>query len=140
MKKLNVLVIMVVLCLIASFSLSCRSGRAQSGVDNDSPYIISTYPDNGDGSVPTTAWLHVTFSEDLDPGCITNRTYTARETMGSPVPGYVSYGNRSATFKPLQQLGENTSYTATISGSVRDISGNSLGSDYSWTFRTGISK
>lgn len=133
----------ILLCLGVFVLLLSHVGsiNAQYGAGDDlgPPYVISTYPHDGQEGVQTNVRLHVTFSEEMDPGCITSDSFTLRTALGSEeVYGMVSYGNRSATLTLFGHLAEQADYTATVSGYVRDDSGNSMGRDYSWTFTTGM--
>lgn len=111
---------------------------ASQDADTTPPYVVATHPSSGQTGVPTGVSIHAVFSEGMDPGFITSNTFTLSTALGSEnVEGLVSYGNKSATFILFGHLDAMTAYTATISGDVMDESGNSLGSDYSWTFTTG---
>ena len=74
------------------------------------------------------------------PSTITSTTFTL--TAGSTtVPAAVSYNstNNVATLNPTADLAANTTYTATITGGsagVKDVAGNALASDRTWTFTT----
>lgn len=140
MKKSSKNLRFAVLFGLAVFCISSTGlglGVAEDA-DTSPPYVVSSYPAPGQGGVPTNARIHATFSEEMDPGSITSSTFTLRTALGSEAaPGLVSYGNRSATLILFEHLVEMTSYTATISGNVRDLFGNSLGRDYSWSFAAG---
>jgi hypothetical protein len=73
----------------------------------------------------------------MDPASFTIATFTLKNAGGGIVPCEVSYSGRIATLTPQQALAGNATFTATISGLVRDLAGNHLGSDYSWSFTTG---
>ncbi|HJW86320.1 MAG TPA: Ig-like domain-containing protein, partial [Candidatus Brocadiaceae bacterium] len=52
--------------------------------------------------------------------------------------GTVSYDNttKTATLKPSSELNGSTTYTATITTDVNDLSGNALSAAYLWVFTT----
>jgi len=77
----------------------------------------------------------VTFNERMDATTITTSTILVT-VGGSPVAGSVSYVDNTATFTPTSALGSQTTYTVTVTTGVKDVSGNALGSAYSWTFTT----
>ncbi len=54
-----------------------------------------------------------------------------------PIDGAVTYSGVTATFTPSVDRAYNTVYTATITTDVKDLAGNALVSDYSWSFTTG---
>jgi hypothetical protein len=102
--------------------------------DRTPPTAASTNPANGATDVPVGSQLSVTFSEPMDPQTIDNGTFVV-----SGIKGIVSYdqATRTAGFAPAAPLPFNTNLTAIVKGVVRDISGNEMGSDFSWTFTTG---
>src|SRR2546428_3591545 len=55
-----------------------------------------------------------------------------------PAPPPSSYGGGTATFPPAGNLAPLTTYTATISTGAKDLAGNALTSDISWSFTTGV--
>jgi hypothetical protein len=81
-----------------------------------------------------------TFGEAMNPSTIntTNFTLTAPGTPPVAIAGTVTYDVAShvATFTPTNPLALNTLYTATITTGAQDLDGNSLASDYVWTFTT----
>ncbi len=108
--------------------------------DEVGPSIASTTPANGATGVPTNTPITVTFSEPVDPLTITATSFTLRVTStGVAVPGTVSYNTttRVATFTPGSPLAQNTGYTATVLGTVRDLAGNQMGANFSFAFSTG---
>jgi len=69
----------------------------------------------------------------MDPSTITNATFTL--TQGTtPVAGTVTYAGVTATFKPTANLAASTVYTATLTTGVKDLDGNALAANYSWSF------
>src|SRR2546427_169521 len=73
----------------------------------------------------------------MDPS--TNNTSTFIVMQGAtPVAGTVSYTNGTATFTPADHLAPLTTYTVTISTGAKDLAGNPLTSDMSWSFTTGV--
>lgn len=102
------------------------------------PVVISTTPPSGATAVTTSTNVTATFSEPMNPLTISTATfYVQSGTM--PIPGVVTYSGVSATFRPIANLTPNTLYTAQIESPVADLSGNTLGSTYTWTFTTGAS-
>jgi len=74
-----------------------------------------------------------TFSKALDPSTITNVTFTLMQGT-TPVTGTVTYAGVTATFTPTANLAASTVYTATITTGVKDLAGNALAANYSWSF------
>jgi len=102
------------------------------------PTVISTLPANGATAVTTSTNVVANFSEAINPLTVTTATFLVLQGT-TPVSGVVIYANNSATFRPNASLSPNILYTAEILNSVADLSGNTLGATYLWTFTTGAS-
>lgn len=100
------------------------------------PTITSTMPAAGATAVTVSTNVVVNFSEPMNPLTIGTSTFLLQQGT-TTVSGTVTYANSSATFSPLLNLAPNTKYTAGIASSVADLSGNTLGTSYVWTFTTG---
>ncbi len=99
------------------------------------PVVVSNTPANGATGVPLNQVLTATFNEEMNPQTINSTSFTL---MGAaPVTGTVTYSGTTATFTPSSPLTANTSYTARISTLAKDLPGNALQADYTWTFSTG---
>jgi methionine-rich copper-binding protein CopC len=108
--------------------------------DEEGPTVIATSPANGATGVSTSAVVSITFSEAVEASTVNATTITMRVTSsGTAVPGTVSYNPTThvATFTPSSALAQNTSYTVTVSGSIRDPAGNVMGPDFVFSFSTG---
>jgi hypothetical protein len=79
----------------------------------------------------------VIFSEAMDSLTINITTFTLKGPGGAVVAGTVSYIGTTATYTPTVNLAHNTFYTVTVTTGAKDLAGNALASDYSWTFTTG---
>ncbi len=102
------------------------------------PTVQSVSPENGATDVNVNTTITATFSKPMDASTITTSTFTVKYSTGNAVSGAVSYNNttRTAMFTPSSPLDFGKTYTATISGTVKDVAGNAMGSDYSWSFTT----
>ncbi|MEK6654011.1 MAG: Ig-like domain-containing protein, partial [Thermodesulfobacteriota bacterium] len=66
---------------------------------------------------------------------VTTDTFTL--TQGAtPVAGTVTYAGVTATFRPWGNLAFNTTYTGTLTTGIKDLAGNALASNYTFTFTT----
>jgi hypothetical protein len=110
------------------------------------PAVISTNPTNGAIVVPLDQIITMTFNEGMDPATITQASFAIQGTKSSitkssaaEISGTLTYDGPTATmtFTPTTILPINTTYTATISASIKDLKGNALQADYVWTFSTG---
>jgi len=107
--------------------------------DDIPPTVSSTVPANGATNATATAPITITFSEPMDATTITSSTITLRVTSsGTAVAGTVAYNaaTRVATFTPTSTLSAPVSYTATVSSTVKDVAGNAMGTDYTFSFTT----
>jgi hypothetical protein len=105
--------------------------------DTTSPTVAGVSPGIGATDVSVTSTITATFSELMDSSTINTTTFTLVDG-GSPVSGAVTYAGTTATFTPSGNLNYLTSYTATVTTGVKDLAGNAMTADYTWTFTTGM--
>jgi methionine-rich copper-binding protein CopC len=106
--------------------------------DTTAPTILSTSPVNGT-TVPAPATITVTFSEDMDNTTINGTTFTVKKTSdSSPVAGVVSYNTstKTAIFTPSSALAAGTGYTVTVTTGAKDLAGNGLTGNFTFSFTT----
>jgi hypothetical protein len=105
--------------------------------DTVSPAVVSTYPENNAHNIPLTASIIAVFSESMDNATIDVGNFTLKNGSNL-VDGTVNYNpiDKTATFKPINFLEYNTSYTATVSTGVTDLAGNELDDIFIWSFTT----
>ena len=106
---------------------------SQSGV----PAVSFTDPASGAVNVATNKQIAVTFNAAMDALTVTSANFTLQGPGAAIVAGTVTYAGVTATFTPTGGLAVNTLYTATVSTGMRDLSGNALAANYSWSFTTG---
>jgi len=100
------------------------------------PVVSFTTPFNNTQNVPVGGAISATFNEQLNPLTVTTTSFTLQHGAIA-IPGTVSYSGVTAVFTPLTALAPNTVFTATIMGSVTDLAGDPMGSNYVWSFTTG---
>jgi len=105
--------------------------------DTTPPTVISTIPSNGGTNVSTGAQIAVSFSEAVKN--VTGATFHLT-TGATSVPGTVTLSGATATFAPSQPLSNATTYAATVTTGVSDLTGNPLALSYSWSFTTEATK
>src|SRR5439155_1304697 len=105
--------------------------------DTTAPILAATGPANADTNVPLNETITASFSEAMDASTINTTTFTLMQGT-TPVAGTVSYVDGTATFTPADTLAPLTTYTATISTGARDLAGNEMSTDISWSFTTGV--
>ena len=108
--------------------------------DTTPPTVTGNTPSNGATNVSTTsAGVTATFSEIIDPASVTTNTFQLLDSNNQSVSAIVSLNNQTnvATLTPATNLAFSATYTATVKGGqVKDIAGNALAADYSWSFTT----
>jgi hypothetical protein len=106
------------------------------------PAVASTSPTNGATGVPFDKIITATFNEAMNPVTITPASFTlqgAKKSSAAEISGTLTYDETNATmsFTPTTKLTANSTYTATVKASVKDLRGSALQTDYVWTFNTG---
>jgi hypothetical protein len=106
------------------------------------PVVISTDPANAATGVPLDKIITATFNEPMNPVTIIPEAFTlqgATKGAASDMSGTLTYDGTNSTmsFTPDSKLEANTTYTATVVSSVKDLTGNALQVNYVWTFSTG---
>ena len=120
--------------LASSYSWSFTTGAT---LDTTAPVVNSTIPGDGATSVVTNSALAATFSKPIAPASINTATFTLTATGGAAVLGTVTYSGLTATFQPATALASSRQFTATIVAGVKDLAGNALAANHTWSFTTG---
>ncbi len=114
-----------------------------AAADTTPPTVTATSPASGATGVSRTANVTATFSEAMNPATISTSTYELRNPAGTLIPAAVTYNatSRVATLNPNSSLASKTTYTVTIKGGatdprVKDVAGNALAVNRTWSFRT----
>jgi hypothetical protein len=116
--------------------------------DDVKPLVSSTLPSNGASNVINNASMKVSFSEPMNTSTISvqaaNGTCTGSIQISSNAAfttsclGLTNLGftatNTTFNFKPSSNLPNNTTISGRVLSSVRDVAGNSMASNYTWTF------
>ncbi len=112
-----------------------------TGPDTTPPTVTATSPmANATGINPANP-VTATFSEAMDPATLTTSTFELRDPGGTLVTATVSYIANTATLTPGGALAASTTYTATVKGGAsgaKDLAGNPLAVDQTWSFTTGV--
>ena len=112
-----------------------------TGPDITAPTIAFNTPATDATNININTSISATFSENINPSTVSASTFVLKDGSGNIIPGTVNYsvGTRSATILISSPLDYSTTYTATVSGGssgIKDLSGNAMVSDYSWSFTT----
>jgi hypothetical protein len=114
-----------------------------SGPDLTPPSVVSVSPESGATEVGVSSTVSVTFSEAMDPASVSGATFQLRDPRGTLMPATVECetGSLTATLTPTAPLARSTTYTVRIAGgtldpTAKDVAGNRLAADYTWSFTT----
>lgn len=121
----------------AFFSAAAGTYTATYAPDSTSPTVISTSPAAGAMGVSQSAVVTATFSEAMDPTTLNANTFVLRNSSNVVAPANVTYtaATRTATLTPNSPLAAGATYTANLTTSVKDLSGNAL-ANLTWSFST----
>ncbi|MDK2882750.1 MAG: hypothetical protein PWP58_1086 [Bacillota bacterium] len=112
------------------------SGAPQPPADTAPPTVANTDPANNATSVLVNKAISVTFSEDVQQGTRYD-AISLKDANGANVDVTKSIAGKVLSIKPNADLGYGTKYTVTIpAGAVKDVAGNALAQDYTFTFST----
>jgi uncharacterized repeat protein (TIGR01451 family) len=102
-------------------------------IDTTPPYIVTHTPAKGATGVPTKTVITVTFSEEM---CKSAMELAFR--TGPSANGTKSWNANGTvlTFTPASKLKEGVSYTVIIDTNAKDLAGNAMAAQYSWSFTT----
>lgn len=101
------------------------------------PAIILTDPAEGASDVMLSKAVTAVFSSAMNPATINAASFKLMQGA-TPVAGAVSYAGTTATFTPAAAFLPNTVYSATIATLAKDMAGNAMIKDTTWSFATGV--
>jgi hypothetical protein len=114
--------------MIADYTWSFNTGAV--------PIVVSTDPANGATNVAINKIVTATFSTNMNPATINNTTFQLKQGTAI-VAGTITYTGMTATFTPSVPFTPGTLYTGTITTGAKDLAGNAMAADYTWSFATG---
>jgi Domain of unknown function (DUF4082)/Bacterial Ig-like domain/Bacterial Ig domain len=110
------------------------------------PTVTATSPVGGATGVALNATVTATFNQAIDSATVTASTFELRNPSNALVAANVSYNasTRTATLTPSAALPANTAFTATVRGGttdprIKDVAGNALAANVTWSFTTSAS-
>jgi len=101
------------------------------------PTVNSTEPINNATGVASNKAIVVNFSEAMDIATINASTFTLMQGT-TVVAGAVTYTGSKATFISTSNLENGKIYIATITSGAKDIAGNALASNHTFSFTTEV--
>ena len=129
----------------ASFAINtredaCGNRASQSWTvrvlpDPTPPTVLSARPTDGATNVPTNFTIDVEFSEEVDPATVNPSSIVVTEP-GGVVVGSLTVSGSTVSLTPVSDLKYSTTYSGTVNSGVRDVDGNALASEFTWSFET----
>ncbi|MDY0385115.1 Ig-like domain-containing protein [Trichlorobacter sp.] len=109
--------------------------RTEVASDTIRPSVTPIYPGAGATNVPVDTAISALFSEDMDTATVAS---PAVSMTLSPAAGAntITYADKEANLTTGVNLSPGTTYTVTINNTVADLAGNTMLSNYSWSFST----
>ena len=109
--------------------------------DTVAPLVVATTPSSAATNVGTGSTVEVQFNEALSVTTITSATFELRDPANNLITATVSADNflHKARLTPISALKFSTTYTARAksgASGIKDLAGNPLASDYTWSFTT----
>ncbi len=104
------------------------------------PSILAVSPVNGASGVPTGTNITATFNEPMNASSVTGTTFQLKDAGNNIIPAAISISGDQIILDPSSALANSTVFNVYIKGGeagVKDLAGNSLTNDYSWSFTTG---
>jgi hypothetical protein len=111
--------------------------EGEGGEDTLPPQIETTVPRNGENNVSHTAPIMVVFSEPIDPNTLGADTFFINGVSGSYT---YDEGTRAARLQPSEPLALSTTYSVTVTRGIKDLAGNPLADEVTWSFRTALDR
>lgn len=96
--------------------------------------ILFRSPVDGAQQVSPQSPVFVLFSEEIDPGSVSNESLVLEDALGSLVSATVVAGTKSATLTPESALDVDSTYTVRVTRTVKDVLGRALAEDSVWSF------
>jgi hypothetical protein len=115
------------------------SATTPQAADTQPPTVASVSPGSGATDVATSTNVSAQFSESIDPASVTSSSFELRDAGGALVAATITTSGQTATLDPTPTLTAGAAYTATVKGGssgVKDLAGNALATDFSWSFTT----
>ncbi|MBP9888322.1 MAG: Ig-like domain-containing protein [Leptospiraceae bacterium] len=107
------------------------------GVDSTPPKVSAIFPSDGSVDIPITQkGVILIFSETLDPVSITKNSIQVQNSLSETISGsFVRIAN-TVVFYSSSNYEANVTYTIKVNKELKDLAGNSLEQESTFTFRT----
>lgn len=117
-------------CIFNSITAACQQ------VTGTLPYVLYSSRSDGAPDAAVNTDIVAVLSTPLDPASVNDTAIAVTSDDNVAVAGKVEYdATRPAlTFRQTQELAGGHRYTATVSSTIRDKAGHTMGRPYSWSF------
>jgi len=127
----------VIILLLTFLGCECKSDVSSLSPDSTPPSVVSTVPEDGAIGVAVDAVVTAVFSEEIDPASVGDSGVALMEAdTDSVVAAFIDVNKATVYLTPSGKLKYSTSYNVIADSAIRDLSGNVMASDYSWSFTT----
>ena len=101
------------------------------------PTVTWTWPYDGAMDAGLMTEVVAVFRDAMNASTIGSSTFMLQDQWGNQISGTVTYNEttQEVVFTPANPLHYGRSYTASLKSTIKDALGQSLGSDFEWTFR-----
>jgi N-acetylneuraminic acid mutarotase len=130
--------------VVAGLVGGCGGGGGGGGGGGTpvSPFVVASLtPADGANGVATNVHVLVTFSRPLAPSSVTATAITVGNTENGGIPGTVGLVadglGTTLEFAPTETLPATKTWSVVVSAALRSTSGDPLGGDRTFVFRTG---
>jgi hypothetical protein len=113
-----------------------------TGGDITPPTVSSVSPTNGSTGVNINTNVTANFSESINSSTVTGTSFQLKDAGNNVIAASVSTASNQITLTPSAALSNSATYTVIIKGGVsgvKDMVGNALVNDYTWSFTTAAS-
>lgn len=133
MQRLNKSIFLTLLTIVGLIGCGSGGGTGSGTADTTAPQVLNTSPADGATGIAADQAVTVTFSEAVDCATVSTANVQLLEAA-NPVPVQVQCSGASVSLSPTEDMPTNTTLTATIDPSVRDLAGNVLADTHVWSF------
>jgi hypothetical protein len=98
--------------------------------------VISIHPNFSATSVTPNTIITVKFDKKISKLSVQNSNFNIKTIEGSVVPGQISFVANEISFKPVNNLKNNTTYYVIVGPDISDPAGNEMQDKVDWSFTT----
>ncbi len=123
----------VILVIHSIFILCCVVGFSQEPLR-----VAHVDPPNGTTNFPIFQSLAINFSADLNLATVDSDSIFLTAPSGQKIPCRLTKSGRRIILELITPLSPGTTYTIHVAKGVQDVAGNSLPSEFTSAFTTGV--